>query len=173
MKINILYFCLCCCLLTACVEDAPSTKVTEVQNTTKKKDEMVVLRDPVNIISSTGEDYPKTLQDIGFPVMPNSEVSNVGNTDIVNGTVVMQMETTNTIEQIKQFYKNELVSKGWMEKEANIYQGADGALSFQSDKYSARILILKDRVQDFRKVAVTLNKKVNPAEFEASRNQKK
>ncbi len=172
MKINTLYFCLIFCILSACVDDANTTTTEpDVKNnsTLTLEDDpskTVYLRDPVNIVASSGEDYPKTLKDVDFPVMPNSEVTNVGNTDIANGTVVMQMESLNTIAQIEQYYKSEMIKKGWQEKEMKIFQGADGGLNFQSDKYTARILILRDRIQDFRKIAVTLNKKINLEEIE-------
>ena len=156
--------------MQACGSDNTSTDTpiekkspTPLENDDSKT---VYLRDPVNIVASTGEDYPKTLKDVGFPVMPNTEVTNVGNTDIENGTVVMQMETLNSIEQIQSFYKKEMAKNNWQEKELKIFNGADGALNFQSDKHSVRILILKDRVQDFRKVAVTLNNKINYQELE-------
>lgn len=170
MKINILYFLIIFCCFQACADDKAATETTEetqspspLENDDSKT---VYLRDPVNIVPSTGEDYPKTLKDVGFPVMPNTEVTNVGNTDIENGTVVMQMETLNSIKQIQDFYKKEMVKNNWQEKELKVFNGADGALNFQSDKHSVRILILKDRIQDFRKVAVTLNNKINYQELE-------
>ncbi len=169
MKANILYFVLILCSFQACVEEKASTTYTTnsedviVTNDPSEANlgETVILRDPVNIVASTGEDYPKTLKDIGFPVMPNSEVANVGNSDVENGTVVMQLKTQLSIEQINEFYKRELPKINWTENELKIYSGADGALSFESNEYKARVLIIQDRFQDFRKVAITLNKNAN------------
>ncbi len=172
MKNNILYILLLFCALQACVEDskAPaatgSSAVVSKIPTENDDSKTVYLRDPVNIVPSTGEDYPKTLKDLNFPVMPNTEVTNVGNTDIENGTVVMQMETLSSIDEILAFYKKELPKQNWTEKELKIFKGADGALNFYSDEHTARILVINDRIQDFRKVAVTLNKKVNYEDLE-------
>lgn len=172
MKNNILYILLLFCCLQACVDDKATTEstgssaVTSNIPTEDDPSKTVYLRDPVNIVPSTGEDYPKTLKELNFPVMPNTEVTNVGNTDIENGTVVMQMETLNSIDDILAFYKKELPKQNWTEKELKIFNGADGALNFHSGEHTARILVINDRIQDFRKVAVTLNKKVNYEDLE-------
>ena len=74
----------------------------------------------------------------------------------------MQLETLSSIEQVKNFYKKEMPKRNWNEKKINVFQGADAALNFKTEKHTARILIINDKIQDFRKIAVTLNKRVNP-----------
>lgn len=163
MKINIVYILLIFCLFQACGGDKTSadSPAIDASAPADNSDKTVYLREPVDIVASTGEDYPKTLKDMNFPVLPNAEVTNVGNTDIENGTVIMQMETLSSIDQIKKFYKKEMPKEIWDEKEMKIFNGADGALNFQSDVHTARVLIINDKIQDFRKVAITLNKKIN------------
>lgn len=173
MKLNILYLLLIFCCFQACGDDKATTTTSsvEIPKTASKEDKIVYLREPVNIVASSGEDYPKTLKDIDFPVLPNAEVTNVGNSDIENGTVIMQMETLSAVEDIKNFYKQKMPKDKWEEQEMKIFNGADGALNFQSNAYTARVLIINDKIQDFRKVAVTLNKKVNYEEvLEKSRS---
>ncbi len=132
---------------------------------TQEETKTQYLREPVDIVASTGEDYPKSLIDIDFPVLPGTEVTSVGNTEIENGTVVMQMETLRNIEQIKAFYDKEMTAKGWTIKEMKIFQGADAAYSYRNNDYSARILVINDAIQDFRKLAITLNKRVKLEDF--------
>jgi len=47
-----------------------------------------------------------------------------------------------------------------------IFQGADAAYSYRTNEYSTRILIIDDKVQDFRKLAITLNKRVNLDDYQ-------
>ena len=143
MKINLLLIVLFFASLSSCTDDTKSSNPSSETGVVSSMDEeipsgegMVFLRDPVNIIASTGEDYPKTLKELDFPILPNAEVTNVGNTDIANGTVVMQMETETSKEQVIAFYKKALPGKNWKEKETKVYKGADGALTFKSDDYT-------------------------------------
>ena len=46
-----------------------------------------------------------------------------------------------------------------------IFQGADAAYSYRNEDYSAKILVINDKVQDFRKLAITLNKRVNLEDY--------
>lgn len=163
MKFNTLFIILFIALVSTCTGNPSNAETEEPTPTAEvKQTETTFLREPIDIVASTGEDYPKSLIDLDFPILPKAEVTSVGNTEIENGTVVMQMETTATVEQIQTYYQREMGKKGWEEKKMKVFQGADAAYSYRTDEHSARIMVINDRVQDFRKVAVTLNKRVNP-----------
>ena len=163
------YYILCLSFLavfTSCGEDTPyDNGTTTSEEEVKEKSNTLYLREPVDIVASTGEDYPASLIEVDFPILPSTEVTSVGNTEIENGTVVMQMETLKNIDQIKAFYDKEMNDKGWEIKEMKIFQGADAAYSYRNKDYSARILVINDKIQDFRKLAVTLNKRVKLEDF--------
>jgi len=136
-------------LFTSCINDSTSDNSTSASTDVSQEEiKTQYLREPVDIVSSTGEDYPQTMIDLGFPILPNTEVTNVGNTDIENGTVVMQMETLKNIDEIKEFFDKEMTTKGWEIKDLNIFQGADAAYSYRNKDYTARILVINDKVQD-------------------------
>ncbi len=166
MKLSYILNILLIAILSSCGDGVSSDASTENSPELPRETKTTYLREPVEIIPSTGEDYPQSLKDVGFPIIPQAEVTSVGNTDIENGTVVMQMETTKTIEQISQYYKKEMLANGWEEKKMNILQGADAAYSYRNNDYSARILVINDNIQDFRKIAVTLNKKVKLEDYQ-------
>jgi len=153
--------------ISSCVDDTKSSADNVKQSVVEKEEtKTTFIREPVDIVPSTGEDYPSGLKKLDFPVLPNTEVTNVGNSDIENGTVVVQLETLASLDQIKKFYREELTQNEWTEKELKIFQGADSALSFRTDTYSARILIIDDKQQDFRKIAITLNKRIKLEDLE-------
>jgi len=164
-----IYYILCLSILavfTSCGNNSKSNHDTAAgEESAQEEIKTQYLREPVDIVPSTGEDYPKSLIDVGFPVIPDTEVTSVGNTEIENGTVVMQMETLKNIDQIKEFYDKEMVAKGWKIKDMKIFQGADAAYSYRNEDYSARILVINDKVQDFRKLAVTLNNRVKIEDY--------
>jgi len=153
-------------LIFSCENDPKNTSTAAPTATESEETKTTFIREPVDIVASTGEDYPSGLKGLDFPVLPNAEVSNVGNTDIENGTVLLQLQTLSSMDQIKKFYRAELPKRSWTEKEMKIFQGADSALSFRTDDYTARFLIIDDKVQDFRKIAITLNKRVKLEDFE-------
>jgi hypothetical protein len=163
------YYILCLSFFVLFVScgDTPTTDNGSDASTSVAPEEVKTqyLREPVDIVPSTGEEYPQTLIDIGFPVIPGTEITSVGNTEIENGTVVMQMESLKTIEEIKAFYDKEMIEDGWEVKEMKIFQGADAAYSYRNEDYSAKILVINDKVQDFRKLAITLNKRVNLEDY--------
>jgi len=152
---------------TSCDGDHSTTADSTEANAdaAPEKTKTQYLRAPLDIVPSTGEDYPQSLIDVGFPVIPNTGITTVGNTEIKNGTVVMQMETLKSIEEIKAFYDKEMDANGWEIRHINIFQGADAAYSYRNEDYSVRILVLNDKVQDYRKLAVTLNNRVNAEDF--------
>jgi len=166
MKISYILNIFLFAILASCGDGGTNASGTDNSPELPKETKTTYLREPVEIIPSTGEDYPESLKSVGFPVIPQAEVTSVGNTEIENGTVVMQMETTKTIDQINKYYKKEMVANGWEEKKMNILQGADAAYSYRNQDYSARILVINDKVQDFRKIAVTLNKRVKIEDYQ-------
>ncbi len=166
MKINLILVFVLAIILSACVDDkSTGDATTTATDPATEETKTTFLREPVDIVPSTGEDYPQSLQDIDFPILPNAEVTSVGNTDIENGTVVMQLETLASITQIQNYYRKAMPAKQWHEKKLKVFQGADNALSFRNKDYSARIMLIDDKIQDFRKLAITLNKRVKLEEF--------
>jgi len=167
MKFKLLFTILFAALFVSCVDDKAATTDTESRPETESNEvKTTFIREPVDIVPSTGEDYPKSLLDLDFPILPNAEVTSVGNTDIENGTVVMQLETLASIDQIKKFFKKEMTARQWVEKEMKVYQGADNAISYRTKEYATRIMFIDDKIQDFRKIAITLNKRVKLEDFE-------
>lgn len=166
MKINFIVILFFACFLTSCIDDKANTTTETTPKTEAEEIKTTFLREPVEIIPSSGEDYPESLKKLDFPILPNAEVTSVGNSDIENGTVVMQLETLASVDQIKNFFKKEMPAKGWSEKKLKVFQGADTAMSFRTPEHSARVMLIDDKVQDYRKIAITLNKRIKLEDFE-------
>ena len=137
-------------------EPAPNVKV----NASKPSD---IKRSQVVISKSPKEDYPAIFLDNGFPVMDDTEVAGTGNTEVSEESgASIKLNSTKTIDEIKAFYNDKLKAQGWKSKEINVFKGATDAIAFENDNYTLQIIMIDDINQDYRKMAVVMNKNRKP-----------
>lgn len=141
-------------------KDPTKTAVAE-----DKKEEIKIIRLPVDINPSTEKDYPEDLIALGFPINPNAEVKNMGSTRIMEEGMLLQLNTYDKMEEVVEYYSKEMIARGWEEKKIKIFQGADTALKFDKDGLTCRFTIIHEEDQDYRKIAVMVNKVLDISKY--------